>query len=262
MTNRGALVAGATLLVANALILGGVMRNRAGNPDAVVRLSERELESWGGASEGAEPLLNLRLRWQTAPGPDGAPWFDRARLEALGVHNLPSPDDTTHTYGWMRPTRPGYVVLELAGPAWNRWSVAQQRRLDSMQAARPPAAQQYHADAPPWLAQEGAGASRLMAVDFGVDPLALRQQYPERSQYLILPATYRADVTPAVRDSTGAFTTPARVEGTIDQLLPGTVHVPRPLRDSLLALGAANRDSTRHFEVTLRVGKKWEAWVE
>jgi len=262
MMNRGVLAAAATLVVANALILGGVVRNRAGNPDAVIRLGERELESWGGAAEGAEPLLNLRLRWQTASGPAGVPWFDQAKLEALGERHLPSPDDTTRTFGWMRPTRAGYVVLELAGPAWQRYAVAEQARRDSMQAARPPAAQEHHAGDRPWMEGDGAGMSRLMAVDFGLDPLALRQQYPERSQYLILPATYRADVTPAVRDSAGGVTAPARIEGTISQLLPGTVHVPRPLRDSLLTLGVTHRDSTTRFEVTLKVGKKWEAWVE
>jgi hypothetical protein len=262
MTNRGVLVAGATLLAANVLILGGVMRNHAGNPDAVVRLTQRELQSWGNQSEGAEKILNLRLSWQMAPGPDGAPWFDRARLEALGRRDLPPVDDTTRAYRWMQPTRTGYVVLELAGPAWERWSVAQQNRRDSMQAARPPAAQEHHAADRPWLEAEGAGASRLMAVDFGLDPLALRRQYPERSRYLILPATYRAGITPALRDSSGTVTAPARVEGEVTQLLPGTVHVPRPLRDSLLALGAAKHDSTTRFEVTLKVGTKWEAWVE
>ncbi len=260
MMNRGLLAAGATLVLANAMILGGVMRNRSGNPDAVVRLSERELESWGQVSEGAEPLLDLRLRWQTAPGPGGTPWFDRARLEALGEHNLPSPDDTTHTFGWMRPTRPGYVVLELAGPAWERWREAERVRIDSMAAmadSGPDGGAHVHGP------RSGAsGSSRLMAVDFGLDPLVLREQYPERSQYLILPATYRADVTAAVRDSAGAITAPGKVTGEVSQLLPGTVHVPRPLRDSLLALGAVKRDSTTHFEVTLKVGKKWEAWVE
>jgi len=262
MMNRGLLGAGAALVIANAVILGHVRLNRAGNPDAVVRLSNRELHAWGGQSEGAEQILNLRLSWQMAPGPDGAPWFDRARLEALGERDLPDPADTTRTYGWMRPTRPGYVVLELAGPAWEQWSVAEQARRDSMQAGRPPEAREHHAGDRPWLETQGASASRLMAVDFGLDPLALRNRYPERSQYLILPATYRADVTPAGRDSSGAITEPARVGGQVSQLLPGTVHVPRPLRDSLLALGAAANDSTTHFEVTLKVGKQWEVWAE
>lgn len=261
MTNRGLLAAAATLLVANALILGGVMRNRAGNPDAVVRLGERELQSWGSQSDGAEEFLNLRLQWTMATGPDGTEWFDGSKLGALGLRNLPAVDDTTRTRGWMEPTRPGYVVLELAGPAWERWQAAPQAAADSAAAQRTVSMAGPAEEAKPMLTRD-AGATRLMAVDFGLDPLALRQQYPERSQYLILPATYRAAIIPAVRDSAGTTSAPARVEGQVSQLLPGTVHVPRPLRDSLLALGAAKHDSTTHFEVTLKVGKKWEVWVE
>ncbi len=43
MTTRGVLVAVAVLLLANGAILVNVARNRAGNPDAVVRLSQREV---------------------------------------------------------------------------------------------------------------------------------------------------------------------------------------------------------------------------
>ena len=42
MINRSVLVAGAALVVSNGAILVNVARNHAGNPDAVVRLSERE----------------------------------------------------------------------------------------------------------------------------------------------------------------------------------------------------------------------------
>lgn len=261
-TNRGVLVAVGTMVLANLLILGGVLRNRAGNPDAVVRLSERELQRWGNPSEGAETFLNFRLRWTMATGADGKGWFDRARLEALGVTDLPAAGDTTAHRDRPRRTRAGYVVLELAGPAWERWAAAVQRRQDSVEAARPPAAQEKHAGDRRWLESKGARATRLMAVDIGTDPSALRQQYGDRSRYVILPATYRADIIPAVRDSMGAITSAAEVRGEIDDLLPGTVHVPRPLRDSLLALGAATEDSTTHFEVTLKVGRRWEAWVE
>lgn len=260
MTNRGLLAAAAVLLVANAAILGGAMRNRAGNPDAVVRLSERELQSWGNQSEGAEEFVNLRLSWQMAPGPDGKTWFNRARLEALGARDLPAADDTTRTRGWMEPTRPGFVVLELAGPAWERWTAADQAARDAAAAKAKPDSDDSAPMHQP--SDHVITNSRLMAIDFGLDAPALRDRYPERSQYLILPATYRADITPAVRDSAGRVTAPARVDGIIDRLLPGTVHVPRPLRDSLLTLGVARRDSTTHFDVTLKVGKKWEVWVE
>ncbi len=260
MTNRGVLVAAGTLVAANLLILGGVMRNRAGNPDAVVRLSERELVSWGDQSLGAEPFLNLRVQWTMATRPDGGPWFDRAKLESLGNTALPAADDTAAHRQWRRGSRPGYAVLELAGPAWERWLTTKQARSDSAMA--------FDTVTNPGHVHGGASravgerATRLMAVDFGLDPAALRQQYPERSQYLILPATYQMGITPARRDSLGNLTARAQVEGDIGQLLPGTVHVPRPLRDSLLGLGAAMRDSTTRFELTLKVGKQWEVWVE
>lgn len=262
MTNRGLLAAAAALLVGNALILGGVSRNRAGNPDAVVRLSERELNSWGSTTEGAEEILNLRLVWNTALGPGGADtWFDRARLEALGVTGLPAVGDTVPPKRRWRGTRPAYAVLELGGLAWERWAAATKAGQESTASARAEVGK-----AIPALAllntREDSTPSRLMAVDIGTDPLALRKEYPDRSRYLILPATYMPEVTGPIRDSLGAVEQPVEVVGRITQLLPGTVHVPRPLRDSLLALGAATQDSTRRFAVTLKVGKQWEGWVE
>ena len=264
MTNRGLLIAAAVLLAGNAVILGGVMRNRAGNPDAVVRLSERELQSWGSTTEGAEEILNLRIQWNTAPGAGGADtWFDRARLEALGVADLPAVGDTAPPERRWTGTRPAYVVLELAGPAWERWDSLERARRDSVTAGPAAVAQDAHAAHGSAAGGPGVASSRLMAVDIGLDPMALRQQYPDRSRYLILPATYQVDRHGAVQDSLGARRYIGEtVAGRISQLLPGTVHVPRPLRDSLLALGAAARDSTTRFEVTLKVGKSWEAWVE
>ena len=85
MINRGLLVAGAVLVFANGAILLNVARNRAGNPDAVVRLSEREAQAYLPPDEQAEVMLILRLQWQTALGPNGEDtWFTRERLEALG----------------------------------------------------------------------------------------------------------------------------------------------------------------------------------
>jgi hypothetical protein len=57
-------------------------------------------------------------------------------------------------------------------------------------------------------------------------------------------------------------TAPPRVTGRIGDLLPGTLVVPEPLRDSLMALGAGRPDSTTHYEFTVKVGTRWEAWVE
>jgi hypothetical protein len=269
MMNRGFLAAGALLVLANGAILANVARNRAGNPDAVVRLSEREARAFMPPEDQTELMLILRLEWQTALGPDGEDtWFDRARLEALGVTGLPADGDTTSGDRWLGGERVGYAVLELAGPAWDRWQALKQAQRDSARARRdsslvvatPDAEAHQHGPAAPKPA--GARASRLMAVDIGPDPLALRAKYPDRSRYLILPANYRADFIPPTRDSSGVVTTPSRTTGRITQILPGTLLVPEPLRDSLLGLGAGKPDSTTHYEFTMKVGKRWEAWVE
>lgn len=261
MINRGLLAAGVVLVLANGAILVNVSRNRAGTPDAVIRLTERELRSYVSQDEGAEEMLELRLTWETAAGTGSATtWFDRSRLEALGVTGLPPGDDTTWTPRCCASSRPAYVVLELAGPAWERHAATEQARRDSTDANRK--SRGVDSVLAPWLESEGASATRLMAVDIGPDPWALRQRYPDRSSYLILPATYEADISPPARDTAGAVVAPTKVTGRIAQLLPGTVHVPRPLRDSLITLGAAKNDSTRRFAVSFKVGRRWEGWVE
>ena len=269
MMNRSVLAAGAILVLANGAILMNVARNRAGNPDAIVRLSEREARAFMPPEEQTELMLVLRLEWQTPLGPNGEDtWFDRSRLEALGVTGLPADGDTTSGPHWLGGERVGYVVLELAGPAWERRETAEQARRDSARArvdtmagAMAPGEPAHHAGPPPRASSKFPG-SRLIAVDVGPDPAALRAKYPDRSRYLILPANYRADFIPPARDSSGAVTTPSRVTGRITQILPGTLLVPEPLRDSLLGLGAGKPDSTTHYEFTMKVGKRWEAWVE
>jgi len=262
MINRSVLVAGAVLLLANGAILVNVARNRAGNPDAVVRLSEREARAFMPPEKETEMMLLLRLEWQTALGPDGADtWFDRARLEALGFKDLPAEGDTASGPRWLAGERVGYAVLELAGPAWERWVAVEQARRDSLKGG-PSLEPTPHHGGPPPRVPPGTRASRLMAVDLGLDPAALRGQYPDRSRYLILPANFRADFAPPQRDSAGVVTAPARITGRISLILPGTLLVPEPLRDSLLALGAGAPDSTTRYEFTVKVGKRWEAWVE
>lgn len=266
MINRGVVAAGALVVLANGAILANVARNRAGNPDAVVRLSEREAQAYLPPDEQAEVMLILRLRWQMALGPAGEDtWFTRERLEALGFPGLPAEGDTTYPGRFVGLKRKGYVVLEVAGPEWERWEAVQRARIDSVVAASraAPVAEpegHQHGDAIP-PRPDGIG-SRLMAVDIGRDPLALRAQYPERGRYLILPATYGFDFTPATRDTAGTVTAPPKVTGRIGELLPGTLVVPEPLRDSLMALGAGRPDSTTHYEFTVKVGSRWEAWVE
>jgi Domain of unknown function (DUF4824) len=256
--NRGLFIAGVILALGNAAILLNVARNRAGTPDAELRISEREAQSWAYAPEGEEGMLTLRLRWETAPGDDGQPaWFDRAKLVSLGFEDLPPDGDTTASSRYRTQVRPAYAVLELNGPAWTRWITQYETRLDSIRAANPPDTVNKGPD----RFFERKTHTRLMLVDAGLDPAALRTQYPLRTMYLILPATISGSFHPGLRERADK-PAPGHASGQVTQLLPGTLHVPRPLRDSLLALGASPPDSATHFTVTVKVGRQFVAWVE
>lgn len=259
MRNRGLFIAGAILALGNAAIVVNVARNRAGTPDAELRISEREAQSWDYPPEGEEGMLTLRLRWETATGEDGqTAWFDRAKLLSLGFEDLPRDGDTTGAPHFPMQVRPAYAVLELDGPAWTRWITRSEARLDSIRAANPADTLQY----PVARSFERNTHTRLMLVDAGLDPAALRTQYPLRTMYLILPATVSASFHLGLRVRADKPRAPGHASGQVTQLLPGTLHVPLPLRDSLLALGASPPDTATHYTVTLKVGRQYVGWVE
>jgi hypothetical protein len=257
--NRGLFIAGTILALANAAILVNVSRNRARTPDAELRITEREAQSWNYPPEGEEGMLTLRLRWETAPGENGQPaWFDRTKLLSLGFEDVPLDGDTTGAPQFPTQVRPAYAVFELDGPAWTRWITQSEARLDSIRAANPPDTVNKGLD----RLFERKTHTRLFVVDAGLDPAALRARYPDRSMYLILPATVSASFHAGLRERADKPRAPGHASGQVSQLLPGTLHVPRPLRDSLLALGASPPDTATHYTVTVKVGRKYVAWVE
>lgn len=259
MRNRGLFIAGTILALANAAILVNVSRNRAGPPDAELRLSEREARSWNYAPEGEEEMVTLRLQWETAVGEDGQPaWFNRAKLLSLGFEDLPPDGDTTGSTRYATQVRPAYAVLEMEGPAWTRWITQYETRIDSIRAANPPDTVNKGPD----RLFERKTHTRLFVVDAGLDPAALRARYPDRSMYLILPVTVSASFHAGLRERADKPRAPGHASGQVSQLLPGTLHVPRPLRDSLLALGVSPPDTGTHYTVTMKVGRRYVAWVE
>lgn len=259
MRNPGLAVAGAILALGNAAILVNVARNREGAPDAELRITEREAHSWNYAPEGEAEMVTLRLHWETPLGADGqAAWFDRAKLLSLGFEDVPLDGDTTDAPRFPTQVRPAYAVFELDGPAWTRWITQYETRIDSIRAATPPDT----VNKAPDRLFERKTHTRLFVVDAGLDPAALRARYPDRSMYLILPATVSASFHAGLRERADKPRAPGHASGQVSQLLPGTLHVPRPLRDSLLALGVSPPDTGTHYTVTMKVGRRYVAWVE
>src|SRR6202035_290539 len=176
----GLIAALALVVLANAVVLTGVARNRSGT-DARVELTERECPLVKSLKDDDDSgmALELTAHWPNGLSEDGSPGIDRETLRALGF-DVSMPLNSPRADGFYRRALPrdAFVVLEMEGPAWRRWLVEQQQHADL-------AATQSQALDLDWERRMG---TRLFYVAAGRDPEALRQRYPDRAHYLILPA--------------------------------------------------------------------------
>lgn len=203
MNLRGVLVPAVLVLAADAWVLVGVARNRAGQPDSTLELTERELRLERLGEENSGVALDLEWEGPRLWPPDAPPsWFDEAKLRELGFDpGQPSRDSLP---------KEAFVVLE------------------------------YEA------------RSRLVAVDAGRDPAALRRRYPDRGRYIIM----RAMVNLSRRKGSH------QVRGVILQDAIPQIHVPLPLNRTLAGLSSSPPGPfDPHYAVTLHFGRNYEPWV-
>jgi hypothetical protein len=110
-----------------------------------------------------------------------------------------------------------------------------------------------------------ARLSRLVPVDVGTDPAALRKRYPDRTRFIVAPAIAGLRL---VQRRNGA---PARLAGSVTAILPSDLYVPKQHRALLDRLQAA--DKTRNglwmrmthdprYVVTLKYGSRHEPWID
>ncbi|MEF8705847.1 MAG: DUF4824 family protein [Candidatus Accumulibacter sp. UW25] len=277
-TRMRTLVAGAALIVlTNAVALSGVFVNRATEAESRVTLSERELSLPSGDFRQRENSgLALTLLWrvldQEAADPDyryayhgGQPaWLDAAHLSTLGFDTSPDDASPEARRRLLRQLpRQVLLVLELEGPAWQQALVRAREN-----AAREHAAALANPGSEPFakraeasrerLGFEETHASRLFAIDAGLDLAALRSRYPDRGRYLIL----RGSVRPTVRNHNGA----QHLSGQVSELAIPEINVPFALRPVLEPLRQIpRRDAARQpprYQVRLAIGQRLEAWIE
>ncbi|RPJ62227.1 MAG: DUF4824 family protein [Acidobacteria bacterium] len=259
MTRKGALVAAGVVVVFNLATLAAVWSNRAGEPEAVLQLTERELSL--PPREAENTALALRLEWVDPeilrPGPG---WFDRQRLEEVGFDcSLPVTSENRAHYQGQAP-RAVFAVLEYEGEAWRRYEAEpmipptpDQRYVDSRRAERDPGRR--------------AQASHLVLVDVGRDAAALRARHPNRRREIVMPAT----ATIRVVEEPGQ---PAYLEGRVAMIQPQQVNVPRDHRHLLETLqtdwrrrvtpepGLPSTGSiTPRYRATVKWGGSLEPWL-
>ena len=275
------LIAGIGLIaVTNAVALIGAAYNRSGDPEAVLRLTQRELQTpyqWRGNRENSGMALSLLWRvlneqssetqfynWRYA-GTGGVPaWLDKAKLEALGFDtSVPaaySDSRGRRRYEKQLP-RDALLVLELDGPTYQRSLelVTQYSAREDAKLASGPGDKnldQRARNAREALERETRHNSRLFVVDAGLELPALRAKYPDVARYAIV----RGQVRPQIFGNQFA----PKVFGYINGLSIDAINVPFALRDifgSVAQVTDIDQRNKAPYEATVAFGKRLEPWI-
>jgi len=282
-TGRTLLAGVLLIVVSNAAVLAAVAWNRSGAPEAVLRMSTRELRPpYVGPASAENSGLSLTVAWRVptaspagsrepayyADGPGASPaWLDEDRLAALGFEIPRRGDVAARRLALARQlSREVLLVLELDGPA-HRQALEQARAGAELAEARSraePGAADLKRRAE-WAANRLRRAetidSRLFVVDAGLDAAALRAAWPDASRHAIVEGRVRAAL---VGPDEGA-----RVGGYVTGLNVARVNVPSALRPALERALAGAPDDRRQagprtvpgLEIEVAFGRRFEPWI-
>lgn len=257
------------VLVVNAVVLAGAAWNRAGGPEATLRLTERELPVHSGFPRFREDSgLALQLiLFERHHSPD---WLDADKLRTLGFRpeRYTAVDEPAGRIYKVPPPRHAWVVLEFEGQAWAAALAAHEQELLELaeKIANSEATKQQLEDGQKALEHLRESASRLFAVDAGLDPATLRKRYADKSRFLIVSADVRMQIVPPLDSRQDAGE--AMVRGVITSILTSRIHVPlqhRVTLDGVLGKdGIAGRPHAGppRYEVLVNWGPRHEPWIE
>lgn len=270
MNRRFLYVALGLLLLVNTVVLVGVARNRSGLPDARLTLSERELPlSWGFRDqENTGVSLQLNINFDN----EEQQWFNENKLAEIGFDIR---YDREVEQGATKRALPkkAYVVLEYDGDAWKRY---RQRQLDEIAAILGKVAQGKleSEEAESQIREKRfqlTVASRLFSVDAGLDPGTLRDRYPEKGRYIIVPAQVRMQIDWSSK-SAGKKRVRS-VSGRVQQILVDQLHVPRNMSRGFQSLTENTRIQPGYtyynpdaparirYQVEVAFGQRLEPWI-
>jgi hypothetical protein len=264
----------ALLLAANIIALLGVATNRSGKPEAVIELTERELRLPYKTNDENSGLA-LELKWRiievSADGIYdyysnwGAPaWFNAQKLAELGftIDESTCPGANSKREK-VRLPKDAFIVLEYEGNAYRE---ALQRAEESLKKAeavlkarkKDKGLQDRFKEAKEQLDAERTSASRLFAIDAGLDAGKLRERYSEGSKFIIM----RGIVRLACRSGKNK----KEVVGYISDIRVDKINVPlryRKIFDVVLAQDTSERRE-RHsprYKVEVAYGSRFEPWI-
>ncbi len=258
------------LLAVNLLVLAGVAANRRAPAESQVVLTERELK-WLNHSHSENSGMTLKLNWRVFVDNETAglystwtspEWFGMEKLKELGFS---FPVDL-HKNGVRKRKRPhkkeAVIVLEKNSSCFRKSvdirkkavkKVQQQLELEPENQELRNRLERLETQ----LRQEQISGSRLFAVDAGLNPDKLRQQYPDRHRYLLVRGVvgYRYDFATMA----GGKSEP---RGYVSRLNNGVIHVSLPYRKRLDTLIAEKKNGeSPRYRIELTYGQRLEPWI-
>ena len=274
--NLRTLLAGIGLiLLTNAVVLAGVAYNRSGTPESSITLTERELglpfySRMRKENSGISVRITMRNKG-SALSPyysyrREANWLTKEKLAELGFDVSKPIDDTQDWRDFKRQKeREIILVLEYDGEAYQALlNAAQQQvaeltaKLQDNSSSTSTVDKNKLKQAKNTLQREQNSASRLFVIDAGLDPEALRQQYPDNSKYLLLKGVAGIYIN---RDPDGT----RKYDGYIKTLSITNINIPLEYHDALQpALDESYKQGKNlppRYEITLNIGKRLEPWV-
>lgn len=273
LSSRGLFVVGFVVLLAtNVAVLLGVASNRSGEPEAVVVLTEREVQlpyrvhvedsglalrlAWRAIGEEKEETYYVD--WRTPE------WFNGEKLKEVGfdVEDLTRPEYTSERYK-VPVAREVLIVFEYDGEphkeAVRRAERALEKAKKSFELDRENEELGKNLErAEKRLEGEEVWESRLFAIDAGLDAARLREKYPNRERFII---------TPGVVEPTTYYSDDEKeLQGYISWLSVGNINVPLRLRRELATFldidKSGNSESRRpRYRIELAYGKRLEPWI-
>jgi len=270
LSSRGLFILGFLILAAtNIVVLYGVASNRSGEPESLVTLTERELDLSYNAYEENSGLA-LRLSWRALGKEDphgysswsNPTWLNAQKLEELGfnVDDNTSPYDNTRYYRVI--PKEVFIVLELGGEPYREALKRAGRVFEKEQAfiqdnPDDKSSQDRFEQAERKFERERQDATRLFAIDAGLDASALREKYGDRTRYIIA----RGLVKPGYR-----YSNKEDVFGYILRLSVGKIHVPLQHQQIFASImdqydSRKNNFGSLRFQVELAYGQRLEPWI-
>jgi hypothetical protein len=271
-TRRHTLIAGlALILLTNAVALLGVHRNRSGEPESMLKLTQRELQQpygWGMSRENSGVSLRINWRvpsaernWNYSYSGGNPAWLDQAKMASLGFDVVPANMQGDYRWSSRQLSKEVLLVLELDGPAYQQALQRVQQyaaEQDAKLAALPDdkAMQNNAKNAHEEARREEQDNSRLFAIDAGSDLNELRAQYPDRNRYAIV----RAQVRPSFVGGQ------SKIAGYIDRISIDEINVPHEYHTAFdirvrPAVERMQISGRRTFEASVAFGQRLEPWL-